>query len=798
MRHFTSPAAAAVAALLAGFVFTVRATEESGRADKTLSPFFFVKSDDQTVDQMPLKATSAAVDISGVIADIKVTQLYKNQGQKTLEAVYIFPGSTRAAVHGMRMTIGERVIVATIRGREQARQEYEQARREGRSASLLEQQRPNVFQMNVANILPGDEIKVELSYTELLTPDDGVYEFIYPTVVGPRYSNKPEAGAPASEAWVKSPYLRQSEPPPATFDIAVRIDAGTPLRDIACPSHKTAATFEDPRRASVRLDPAERAGGNRDFILKYRLNGGAIETGMLLYKGHTENFFLLTMQPPRKVAPAQIPPREYIFVVDVSGSMHGFPLDISKKLLRDLIGGLRATDTFNVVLFSGGSTVMAERSLPATRDNIAKAIQVIDHQTGGGGTELLPALRTALSLPGAERVSRSIVIATDGFVSVEKEAFDLIRGNLGNANMFAFGIGSSVNRHLIEGMARVGMGEPFVITKPDEAPAQAAKFREYIQSPALTRATVDFGGFEAYDVEPPGIPDLLANRPIILFGKWRGAPTGTITLSGLSGDRPHTDRLDVAQSAPSDSHRALRHLWARHKIALLSDYNMLAPDDARVKEVTNPGLTYNLLTDYTSFVAVDSLTRATPGGSATVQQPLPLPQGVSDLAVGGCLPMAECAAMPMPRGCKSSAALPSAKLEKEMCDAAAVPEKAKGEKERQPGGTIRHQPEKLTVTGALSKESVERVVTAGLRGLEDCLRRALRAHPSLTGTVSVRILLDGTGNVTSVEWSSSDPSAEQFKTDAVTLVKGWKFDAPKDGKPATITCAFSIKGLSGN
>ena len=276
--------------------------------------------------------------------------------------------------------------------------------------------------------------------------------------------------------------------------------------------------------ASIRLNSSEKSGGNRDFILKYRLSGGKIETGLLLSKGEKENFFLLMLQPPKRIKEDQIPPREYMFIVDVSGSMNGFPLNISKKLLKDLIGHLRPSDRFNVLLFAGGSTVMAEKSLPATRQNINHAINVIDRQRGGGGTRSLPALKKALSLQGTKGYSRNLVIVTDGYVSVEKEAFDLIRNNLGNANMFAFGIGSSVNRHLIEGMARVGMGEPFIITRPDDAQKKAEKFRKLIESPVLTGITVDFDKFNAYDIEPPSIPDVMAQRPVLLFGKWRGEP----------------------------------------------------------------------------------------------------------------------------------------------------------------------------------------------------------------------------------------------------------------------------------
>ena len=402
---------------------------ESG--DKTLSPYFFVKSDDPLIDQLPLKATSALVNISGVIADVTVTQVYKNEGMKAIEAIYIFPASTRAAVYGMKMVIGKRVIEAKIKKRDEARRDYEQARDQGKSASLLEQQRPNVFQMNVANIMPGDEIKVELKYTELLIPTDRVYEFAYPTVVGPRYSNTKEATASPSDKWVKNPYLHEGEKPTYSFDIAVNIAAGMPIKELTSTSHKVNTTYTSPSSAKVILDKSDKSGGNRDYILRYRLAGDKIQSGLLLFQGEKENFFLLMMQPPKKVTNAQIPGREYIFIVDVSGSMHGFPLEISKKLLRNLIGNLRPSDTFNVLLFSGGSTLMSEESLPATSENIDKAINVIDRQKGGGGTELLPALKRALSLKRADGFSRSVVIATDGYVSVEEEAFDFIRNHLG-------------------------------------------------------------------------------------------------------------------------------------------------------------------------------------------------------------------------------------------------------------------------------------------------------------------------------------------------------------------------------
>ena len=576
--------------------------------------------------------------VAGVIADVTVTQVYTNAGSVPLEAVYIFPGSTRAAVHGLTMTIGERRLEAKIKKRDEARRTYEAAKAEGKSTSLLEQQRPNVFQMSVANILPGDEIKVELRYTELLVPTDGVYAFVYPGVVGPRYSNKPLADASERDTWVGNPYLKSGDVDPARFDISVHLAAGLPLQDVRCETHSVKIAYKGEREATIATDPTDTTASQRNFICRYRLAGGAIQSGLLLAEGKDENFFLLMIEPPARPALAQIPPRDYVFVVDVSGSMNGFPLTVSKKLVHDLLSTLRPSDSFNLLLFAGDSQILAPQSLPATPDNIRSAVALLEKESGSGGTELLPALKKALAIPQAEQISRSIVVVTDGYVDVEPEAFELVRTNLGRANLFAFGIGSSVNRHLIEGLAHTGQGEPFIVTSPDNAQEIAAKFSDYVSSPVLTRVQVAFDGFATYDVEPVAIPDVFARRPIIVFGKWKGPKTGSIVLHGLSGDRDYSSRLPVTDATPLASADALSHLWARSRIAQLGDLENLKGSDERVSQITSLGLTYNLLTKYTSFVAVDEVVRKTTTPLQTVIQPLPLPQGVENSAVGGDIP----------------------------------------------------------------------------------------------------------------------------------------------------------------
>jgi Ca-activated chloride channel family protein len=605
-------------------------TSYGAEKEKVLSPYFFVQSEDPSVDPFPLLETKAQVDIAGVIAAIELTQVYKNEGKRTIEAVYCFPLGTKSAIHAMRMRIGNRIIEAKIEERAAAKRIYQQAKEEGKVASLLEQERPNVFQMKVANIMPGDRIEVQVNYTELLVPEKGIYEFVFPTVVGPRYSDKQEGAAQDHDNWLKTPYLHEGQEPAYAFDITATLRTGIPLNNVWVSTHKVTVQKKGDK-AEIKLAPDEKNGGNRDFILRYTLQGKRIQSGLLLYPGEEENFFLLMLQPPKRVTPRSIPPREYVFIVDVSGSMNGFPLDVSKALITEIIQNLRKKDYFNILFFAGGSKVLSLHPLRATQENKRKALAMLEGQQGGGGTQILPALQRALALEKKEGISRIIVTATDGYVAVEKEAFDLIRENLNEANFFAFGIGSSVNRYLIEGMARAGRGEPFVATNQKEASQAAKQFAEYINAPLLTDIEVALQGFDAYDVEPPTLPDLFAQRPLILFGKYRDA-SGKITVKGKTVGGHYKQVIPVSPQLADEQNEALRYLWARERIARLDDYAKVGADvKEKVKEL---GLRYHLMTQYTSFVAVDTIVRDT-GEVVTVKQPLPLPQGVSDYAVGG-------------------------------------------------------------------------------------------------------------------------------------------------------------------
>ena len=373
-----------------------------------------------------------------------------------------------------------------------------------------------------------------------------------------------------------------------------------------------------------------------------------------------------------------------------------------------------------------------------------------------------------------------MVIATDGYVMVEEEVFDLIRKNLGDTNMFTFGIGSSVNRHLLEGMARVGMGEPFIITKPEETREKAERFRKMIESPVLTKIKVNFGPFDVFDVDPISIPDVFAERPIIVFGKWRGRPVGEITLSGKTGSGPYLTKIDLRKEKPQKFNSALRYLWARHRIILLSDYNLLHQDKERVKEVTQLGLTYNLLTAYTSFVAIDTEVRLVNGQSITVKQPLPLPEGVSDYAVKGRV-MAQKMGAPF---FSTAPIIGSDRMVKE--------ERSKDEESVSKPVSVSVAVEDISTPEGLSKEAFEKVINRQILSIELCYQKILKTSSTVKGKVTLRLVVDPKGQVKKVLLSKSGLNHKNLEQCIIEKMKKMKFPETQRSEHRIVSVSFRL------
>lgn len=618
-----------VAALVLIVLQAVRPWLGAAPADRSEAPRFEAESGN--MEHLPLKATRVLASVDGVIARVEVEQEYANTGGEPIDATYVFPASTRAAVHGMVLETNGRVIEAKIGEKEKAASEFAAARREGKTAALLEEKRPNVFRMRVAAIRPGEVAKVRLTYSETLVSEEGVYEFVYPTVVAPRYNKPGEISSPVTTATCPGDFDAPD------FSLALAIHGGGKLRDVTCATHPSEIAFPSPDQARVRVRGTENdRAENRDVVVRYRLGGESVTNGVLLHTAGAGGHFLITIEPPARPETGVLPPRDYIFVVDTSGSMNGFPLDTAKSLMRGLLGDLRVEDRFNIIAFAGGNAVFSPDPRPAEEETIGRAMRWLDRREGGGGTELRAALDKALAMPGEEGRARVIVTVTDGLISGEAEVFELVRAQLGRANFFAFGIGSSVNRHLIEGLARAGKGEPAVVLHPGEAAATSARFRRQIERPVLTDIRIEWEGFAVEAVEPVDVPDLFAERPLRITGKFAGDPKGKLHVRGRRGGEKLHAVIDIAEAAASGTnHPAVPILWARERVGSLLPNGEEKVDPRTREEVLSIGLEYALLTPFTSFVAVDHQSVPTGTEARAVVQPLPLPHLVSVSAIGG-------------------------------------------------------------------------------------------------------------------------------------------------------------------
>jgi len=574
--------------------------------DHTVAPHFLVALEAGDVDPLPLVAVHSDVEIAGVIAEVTLTQRWMNKGSRPLDATYVFPTSTRAAVHGVTMRVAGRVLTARIDEKKAARDTFERARDDGKRAALLEQQRDDVLQMSVANIQPGETIDVVVRYSELVSWKEHVYSVALPAVVGPRYLNAQTS--PDDLATFTEPSA-QGVQMAGAWSARLHLSSPLDIATIGSPTHALAPQFSTTsgrRDVTLALDDREDTGaGARDLVVRFVLGGGKTESGVLLFrdKAHGENYFLLVAEPAIKVDPAAPPPREVVFIVDTSGSMSGEPTEIARDAMGAILDSLGEGDRFNVLTFASGSTLYAEESVPVTDDHRRRAL-AFHEGAPSGGTELSSAIERALALPRASTaLSRSFVIITDGYVAADREVLRTIRDHLDDANVFVFGTGDSVNRGLLDDIARVGRGEPFYALHRASAAAEVARFARLVARPVLVDVRLSFDGFDAYDLEPPALPDLFADRPIVVFGKYRDGAHGRIVIEGQTRHGAFRQVHAVEDNQETNAHRALRVLWARYRLGSLTTIEDETP--ARIAEATALALEHELLSRFTSFVVVD-------------------------------------------------------------------------------------------------------------------------------------------------------------------------------------------------
>ena len=591
---------------------------------------------------LPLRHTDVRAVVNGYVSAVDVTQQFENPYDEKIEAVYLFPLPEKAAVNEFVMTIGERRIRGILREKEEAQRIYEDARAQGYRASLLVQHRPNIFEQKVANIEPGKRIDVNIRYFHTLAYEDGWYSFVFPTVVGPRYnpvgSSDPVAALPRTD--FREPpvgtavrYLRPQERSAHDIGISVDIDAGVAIEELTA-SHDVATQRDGESRAHVQL-AAGNVMPNRDFVLKFRVAGETVKSNLLTYVDpqSRQGYFTLFVYPPAERAALRRQPVEMVFVIDTSGSMAGRPLEQARQAVDAALDRLEHSDSFQIMNFSTSVKQFAQAPVQATGYNIARAREYLQQLGGEGGTEMLSGIRAALGFARDPERTRFVTFLTDGYIGNEVEILGEVQRTIGDARIFSFGVGDSVNRYLLDGLATEGRGAAAYLGLADSAGEVMAYYFERISRPALTNVTIDWNGFAATDVYPSRLPDLFRGRPVIVTGKFRGE-LGDVAVRGRLG--AESVAIDVG-AAHESQQPALRSLWARLRIEDLARRQTRTgdADGDLAGAIRATALEHSLMSAYTSFVAVDASERTAGERGTTVNQAVPVPAGVRyDTTVG--------------------------------------------------------------------------------------------------------------------------------------------------------------------
>ncbi|MBS1797233.1 MAG: VWA domain-containing protein [Acidobacteria bacterium] len=597
----------------------------AGAQTVTEGTLFAAGKNGKDLGACPLKHTAVKAEISGFLARVTVTQEFANDFAEPIEAVYTFPLSQNAAVDRMTMKIGDRTINGRVMKREEARKVYEEAKNDGKTAALLDQQRPNIFTQAVANILPKDQIGIEISYVETLKYEDGAYEFVFPMTVGPRYN--PNSVPDAQK--IAPPLAETRNGSEVSLD--VDLDAGVPVENILSNSHPINVTNLSAHSSKIALRE-DRTIPNKDFVLRYDVTGRRIEDALLVHRDPRGGFFSLILQPPEKFAVGDVAPKEIVFVLDTSGSMAGFPINKAKEAMMLSLDNLNPNDTFNLITFAGDTAILFDRPVPATPANLARAKAFLETRSGSGGTEMMKAIQAALEPSDAQDHVRIVCFMTDGYVGNEAQIIGEIQKHP-NARIFSFGIGNSVNRYLLDKMAEEGRGEVEYVSLSDDGSAAARRFYERVRAPLLTDLAIDWNGLPVEDVYPNRLNDLFSAKPVVLYGRYTKEAKGTIKLTGRVGGQTLVREIPVVLPEKEPDADVLATLWARRRVdSLMSDYTRVLKDEkaktAIEEQITALGVEFGLLTQFTSFVAVEEQIVNQNGRPTRVEVPVVTPEGM--------------------------------------------------------------------------------------------------------------------------------------------------------------------------
>ena len=562
--------------------------------------------------------SDAKMTLTGLINRVVVTQHYINENPFAVNARYVFPLPDESAVQAMTMRIGERVIKGKIAKKRQAEKQYQAAKKAGKQASLLRQQRANMFITNVANVGPGEEIVITLEYQEIIDYQHGIFAIHFPTTITPRYHaitgevNDEQdthaiksANAPSftPQGWLSPVYTKQTNEATSSSDLSLTInmDIGLELVDINAKYHQV--NIENPSfgQYSIALKPQQAI--NRDFVLEFKpLQIAQAQAALFTQQAQNgEQYALAMLMPPSdSFTQSQRLPREMVFVVDTSGSMHGQSIEQAKKALFYALSLLDSDDSFNIVSFNNEVAVMSETPLIASDFNLRRAERFIYNLQADGGTEIKGALDAVLDGTQFEGFVRQVVFLTDGSVSNEDQLFKHIAHALGDSRLFTVGIGSAPNRYFMRRAADIGKGTYTFISSAHDVQPKMQQLFDKLAHPAMTNLALTNTNGDSLDFWPSPLPDLYFAEPIMVAIKLD--TTDAITFTGQTAHGEFKVKLNPQASSKATG---IDKLWARQKIKSLLLYNQQSVVKQQVQQLA---LEHQLLSPFTAFIAIEETT----------------------------------------------------------------------------------------------------------------------------------------------------------------------------------------------
>ena len=586
--------------------------------------------------------SDANMTLTGLINHVVVTQTYQNENPFAVNARYVFPLPDESAVHAMTMRIGERVIKGQIDKKVEAEKKYEEAKKAGKQAALVRQQRANMFITNVANIGPGEQVIIELEYQEIIDYSSGTFAIRFPTTITPRYhaiSGEVEVEVntqnqahtnPLPTGWLSPVYSTQNitqnstqndNVPSSQFSLNIDIDVGLELVDINSKFHNV--DVQNTAFGQYKIALNETNAVNRDFVLEFK----PLQKEQAQAAFFTEQFengdrygLAMLMPPGDHFTQTQRLPREMVFVVDTSGSMHGQSMEQAKKALFYALSLLDSDDSFNIIGFDNLVTPMSDKPLIASDFNLRRAERFIYSLEADGGTEIQGALNAVLDGSEFDGFVRQVVFLTDGSVSNEDVLFKNIQSKLGDSRLFTVGIGSAPNSFFMRRAADIGKGSFTFIGSTSEVQPKMQQLFDKLAHPAITNLALSDESGNSLDFWPSPLPDLYFGEPIMVAIKLNNAKN--VVLAGQTAQGPLSIKLSTQNSSNA---QGIAKLWARQKIKSLLLYN----EQSVVKdEVQELALTHQLLSPFTAFIAIEQ-TQIKEVAEQTAQATNAVPQGMA-------------------------------------------------------------------------------------------------------------------------------------------------------------------------